>query len=473
MFLRTLGVKTAPGEYAKYHLAALKLAFSAGTTEASLAFGSEPSQTCEGPEKGTLAKRETLNAALVQEGFGVHFLQDAFASGHQASPRRTAKDHWNARYPLFWLNLRWWLAQEIAVGLAPRKKKSVRTCLVGWGPFSGAKDAVFDFAETITPITLGDLVGMAVHDYFNARGLAATSDGSQVRLAGDGALKGSAEDLLKSAIRASLFEVERAHQVGTQAQNPRKFRECLPQVIGEDKRFAASSMIPEPNRAELATLPWMGSTLEELLGAADGRFVEALELTLGTIKAELVSALSGMKDEDAKAVVRDRVVGIKLSDRQHLLTSLRGIVDYVPDLRVPADERAGAAEDSAAVAEDSATTAMEYVAEAEEAAQEAGGKEARAPLTDGQKTELVKTLSESKCKEERGMRIVGVLESCVDAQALETMLAQAHGSLQAAVDKLRSNLRKEEWTKCREVFMRKGSDALVKLSVDPPSGEKK
>src|SRR4051812_4706315 len=55
-----------------------------------------------------------LDQAMLQEGFASHFLTDAFSAGHLRTPRTALGDWWNPKVPLFWHNLKLWLAENIA-----------------------------------------------------------------------------------------------------------------------------------------------------------------------------------------------------------------------------------------------------------------------------------------------------------------------------------------------------------------------
>lgn len=107
-----------------------------------------------------------LEDALAVEAFASHFLQDTFAAGHIRTERANIKNHWDAKCPNFWDNLKWWLV-----------KRSVLSegILANWLRSKVRKD-LEEKLNVLPDMTLGDLIGAAMHDYDNYLGVYAVSD---------------------------------------------------------------------------------------------------------------------------------------------------------------------------------------------------------------------------------------------------------------------------------------------------------
>src|SRR5262249_32776501 len=120
-------------------------------------------------------KRGSLDKPLAVEAFGAHYLTDAFSAGHVRTPRAGAKAYWDAKVPMFVYNLTGYIAEAVAKNLGTWQKKVIPTdvTLRHDLPGVGALAKVQDLLRT-KRFTFGDVVGLALHDWDNAKGLQAT-----------------------------------------------------------------------------------------------------------------------------------------------------------------------------------------------------------------------------------------------------------------------------------------------------------
>lgn len=213
--------------------------------------------------------RKSTSRALLEEGFAAHFLEDSFASGHLLTPRLQAKQYWDAKYPQFWDNVIAWLERSFAQVYAVLEHLPmtvVHGAVIQKRSFRKA-------AAKMGSLTFGDLVGLAVHDYYDYTGVAASAGGEAVRIYGDAGLeRGDTKRLVVNAVAVSLGEVKRVHAAGVGAapsflRQPTCGYDAARKVVndlrGARGLFAAERLIPTP--APIAhRLKWRVATYQDL-----------------------------------------------------------------------------------------------------------------------------------------------------------------------------------------------------------------
>jgi hypothetical protein len=281
---------------------------------------------------------EPMNQALLLESFSNHFLTDAFSGGHLRTPRRSLQEYWHAKVPMFFTNFKMYMAETIAKYVNDhnwRGALSVDTLMykeegvlpAGALPTIEAKLR----AKRMPPLTFGDIVGGALHDYDNVHGVNAYVDGHYMKMLGDSQLveKGHATERGKptliaaaNAVRASLDEVEEAYEHGL---SPDDF---LSRTGGV---FAAEAMIPQvaPElEQESPQVRWQFDSAEELL--KDAGFQEAVQITAHDKATELEGIGKELDEEYTRdAFFNGFLVKLQGSPSQ-VAATLQEVIDYTP-----------------------------------------------------------------------------------------------------------------------------------------------
>jgi Domain of unknown function (DUF4157) len=254
------------GSYRLNHESALREAYEAG-------------------KKGT-----SKNEAMLYEGFASHFLTDAYAAGHMRPERISIKEYWDPKVPMFWTNLKWWMAECIANHLNNQSiALSGFTEQFLWEQSLETLENKIK-GKGIPDLTFGDAIAGSVHDNDNEKGVNAQVGNEVVKLVGDGAvldknnhaLATGADTMAKvtAGVKASLQEVEMAY----------KGKE--PSSISIDGLYRAEQLWPKPiadsdPQQDNKTLNWKVESVVELLN--DPRMKEAVA-KFANEKAELLSA---------------------------------------------------------------------------------------------------------------------------------------------------------------------------------------
>lgn len=117
------------------------------------------------------------------EGFGLHYLTDAFSAGHVRTPRADLRSHWNGIYPDFADHLITMIACYMASYLRDEEHLTTPVGLlvsgvhIGVYDAPGIEDAIRARAGTrLANFGIGDIISMAMHDADNA-GLDVVSPG--------------------------------------------------------------------------------------------------------------------------------------------------------------------------------------------------------------------------------------------------------------------------------------------------------
>ncbi len=283
-----------------------------------------------------------LDQALIYESFGSHFLTDAFASGHTRTPRGAIKDWWDPKVPMFWHNLKLWLAENIAQHLNDNTALAGAFVTVNyfWEKAIETLEGVMA-SKDMPDLTFGDAISGALHDLDNAEGVEAQVGNRLVTLVGDGEvlddqdreLARGAETmrLAAASVKVSLKDVHDAAAAGRAGKDAASVKASL---MTQDGLYRAEQLWPRAladAKAARPTLNWRVASVDELL--ADPRVQEALTHfahekadTLGG-EVELEPPLKLEK----QAALAWTLAKLK-QDRSGVMAVFRQIIDYTPGL---------------------------------------------------------------------------------------------------------------------------------------------
>jgi hypothetical protein len=282
-----------------------------------------------------------IDAALVEEAFGGHYLTDSFSAGHVRTARTNIKETWSARAPMFWFNLQGYIGQAIAEELATGGMVPPSIYYDGVdisGP-TGGGIKVTGAAETIrakfadqAPISFGDLVSGILHDKDNDHGIDVTSDGLKATLKGDGHM-GEADEkkLAVKAVQAGVREVEAMHAAGA-ARAPG--RDAAHRLL-VDGHFAAERMMPHalPDAQQSSChkqAPWQAATAEMLLQRSD---FQSAAFTFMQGKAATMRESIADMSETNRQVFETAVLRPLVASPGSMAKTLQAVLDWVPNPR--------------------------------------------------------------------------------------------------------------------------------------------
>jgi hypothetical protein len=296
-------------------------------------------------EAATKAGKEgqSLNEALLYESFASHFLTDAYASGHMRTERQGIKDWWDQRVPTFWLNLRWWMAENIAKHLNDNSTlASTLTVQVLWEQARSTLNEVVT-SKGIPDLTFGDAISGAVHDMDNEEGVMATVGDEVVKLVGDGQILDEKDralvvgvDTAKKAVagvKASMKDIYDAFEAGKAGESDGK--KVAQSLKLSDGLFRAEQLWPKalPDSVPTQnnkTLNWRVDSAEDLF--KDPRMKEALahfaHEKADTLGAE-ISLDPPLKEEKTKAM-QESVLDKLKSSPDEVVKVFRAIINYTP-----------------------------------------------------------------------------------------------------------------------------------------------
>jgi hypothetical protein len=276
---------------------------------------------------------------MAQDAFGQHYLTDAFSAGHMRTARLGITQHWNAKVPMFYTNLQMFMAEEVAKYVEQHGNRRQRWVSVdfkmhtkgGLGVIPpGAFAQVSKELAKLPPMPLGNVVGLAVHDWENKRtmgpkdqrprGVVVRVQGRKLRVVGDGRLveqetsgKAKVLDLRTmnaavAAVQASVSEIRQAYALGRRKAGA---GEVLARLRRAGKGlFAAERMLPQavPDAqlgAEDKSLKWDYANVNDLL--ADGRMAEALSIFAASKAGEFKDIVAGL-DPIARDAMQRKII---------------------------------------------------------------------------------------------------------------------------------------------------------------------
>lgn len=251
---------------------------------------------------------DSLNHALSYEAFGGHFLTDSVSSGHIRTPRIDVETWWDARDPGLDQKFRGYFAAKISEHIL--KKGGPKTFVAGT-VLSEVRKGVDKALAGKPKLTMGALVGMALHDSDNRRGLAVESNGKKTRVVGDGfrndpntstQVKANTRDLAVKAVDAGIQELQDAYRLG--AANPDADpKKLFERMQGKDGLFAAERLIPKEDSAAHQPSPvWRVQNPGDLL--RDPRMRAALSESIREKLGEIRKVAEGMEEPGRSAVLQ-------------------------------------------------------------------------------------------------------------------------------------------------------------------------
>jgi hypothetical protein len=305
------------GSYRENHLRAIQEAASAGK---------------EGKPK---------DRALLYEAFASHFLTDAYAAGHMRTPRAAISAYWNAKVPMFWTNLKWWMAENIAQHINDNTTLigTLGTVQVIWEQAQSTFNEVLK-TKGIPDLTFGDAISGAVHDYDNETGVEADVGGKLVKLVGDGQvldekdrpLVAGVDTMTKAAqgVKVSLKDIEDAYAKGQAGEtNPEKIAASLRL---KDGLFRAEQLWPKalPDSDANQTnksLNWKVGEVEDLF--KDPRMKEAIA-HFANEKASTLEAEITFKEQYKTDAMKESVLAKLQASPDDVIKTFRQIINYTP-----------------------------------------------------------------------------------------------------------------------------------------------
>lgn len=365
-------------------------------------------------EAVTAGKRGApLDQALLYEAFGSHFLTDAFASGHTRTPRGAIKDWWDPRVPMFWHNLKLWLAENIA------KHLNDNTTIAGAATVNYLwKQAISTLEEVMKEkgmpdLTFGDAISGALHDLDNTEGVKAKVGARAVTLVGDGEVlddkdrelaRGSETlKLAAASVKVSLKDVHDAYAAAKSGKaNAAAVKRSL---MTRDGLYRAEQLWPQalPNtKVSNPSLNWMVGSVDTLL--ADPRIQEAIT----HFAHEKADTLGGEVDLDPpfklekQAALKWTLAKLK-QDRAGVLAVFQQIINYTPGLATASGPR-GEGELTGLFGDTSDDNARAYYRTAK-------SKKVLHTLTIPQRQRLIRLGLDGSTGDEDEQMILGVLSS--------------------------------------------------------------
>jgi hypothetical protein len=298
---------------------------------------------------------KSIDDALVYESFASHFLTDAYSAGHTRVERFDIAKYWDGKIPMFWTNIKWWITEQMSKGLDTMMKP-------GQLVFETAKSIIFDKMDSkkVPPMTFGDVVGGALHDYDNLHGVHVKNKyglkfQKDVELLGDGqiirkeneegGIKAAAKiamsaerenasattlKLVVNAVKVSLNDVKAAYNKGKQQVKDTK--KVIESLQTKNKIYKAEQLWPEAVsdsdlNKENQKLQWKADDFEALVLLPHVK--EAL-IAFFTEKSKAIETSMPLTDPDQKKAMENNV--IKNLQGSNTIKSLREIVNYYPGI---------------------------------------------------------------------------------------------------------------------------------------------
>jgi hypothetical protein len=283
-----------------------------------------------------------MDDAMLAEAFASHFLTDAYASGHMRTPRSAISDWWNPRVPMFWHNLKLWMAENIAKHMNDNSTlASALTVQQLWEKSNETLNSVVS-SKGIPDLTFGDAISGAVHDLDNEEGVVAQVGNDVVKLVGDGqvldekdrALAAGVDTGKKAAagVKVSLEDVRQAFDKGKAGQDAATI---IASLRTADGLFKAEQLWPRAladsdPRQTTKTLNWKVESPEQLFADPNMRkaiahFAHEKADTLGA-EISLDPPLKADKELAMKEAVLDKLK----ADEASVIATFRQIINYAP-----------------------------------------------------------------------------------------------------------------------------------------------
>ncbi|HEX3044297.1 MAG TPA: hypothetical protein VHY08_06045 [Bacillota bacterium] len=279
-------------------------------------------------------KDAALKDAMLKESFNAHFLTDAFCGGHITAPREGADEHWKKIYPLFLDNFFHHFSEKVAEYLNNQSGYEILT-------ISYLKDKAMEALKEKAPpgiesYSLGGLISLAIHDYYNAVGLDVSSkvDASGNAVPGgykwkaygeaetrtlDQTIAASQKEMVIAAVKAGIADLEAAYDCTT--------LEELKQKVGPP--FKVEDFVPEADTSSTRNVnfQWNFNSVDDLM--QNTQMWSAIKYLLGPA-GQVGKMLVGVWN-DEKSQVKKNAIGSWIKRLwSETGTVLKEIAEYVP-----------------------------------------------------------------------------------------------------------------------------------------------
>ncbi|MDY6900293.1 MAG: DUF4157 domain-containing protein [Cyanobacteriota bacterium] len=284
-------------------------------------------------------KKEPKDVAMLYEAFASHFLTDAYASGHMRTPRESISEYWNDKVPMFWTNLKWWMAENVAQHINDNNWRGAATVQYIWEEALSTFDEILQ-NKGIPDLTFGDVIAGAVHDYDNEQGIQASIGGEKVKLLGDDQVLDSKDRLLaagidtmtkvKAGVKASLKDIEIAYAKGKAGEADTD--KVIASLKLQDGLFRAEQLWPQAlpdNDSDQTnkTLNWQVPKVEDLF--KNSRMKKALA-HFSHEKAETLASEVSFKEKYQEQAFKEGVLDKLTAAPSQVTTTFLEIINYTP-----------------------------------------------------------------------------------------------------------------------------------------------
>ena len=217
-------------------------------------------------------KGKPVADAMAHEAAAQHFLTDAFAAGHSRTPRGSIRSHWQAKYPLFFDNLKKAIAHETAIWMNANIDNAA-TVLGGVQDITGNILAEVEKATAdLPPFGFDDVVSLVVHDVDNERGLWVKNDlGDEWLTFGDGSYgKGETAKYTEKAVALGCQDVNNAYGLDPDLAEDAVLAEVrarTPAPAVASVKYGPEQMVPvvDPKKAaDNGSQNWQANSFEDL-----------------------------------------------------------------------------------------------------------------------------------------------------------------------------------------------------------------
>lgn len=278
--------------------------------------------------------------AMAHEAAAQHFLTDAFAAGHSRTPRGSIRSHWQAKYPLFFDNLKKAIAHETAIWMNANITNGA-TVLGGVQDITGSiLEEVEKATADLPPFGFDDVVSLVVHDVDNERGLWVKNDlGDEWLTYGDGSYgKGDTAKHTQQAVSLGCHDINNAYALDASVSDDdvlAEVRARTPAPASPGSKYGPEQAVPvvDPKKAaDNGTQNWQASSFEELwkkpVRTDDAAETFQTVITASMKSGELHEKLGGMAEKfPEKQKVWKGVLGTMTPREGYLKGFFQPIVD--------------------------------------------------------------------------------------------------------------------------------------------------
>lgn len=281
------------------------------------------------------ASGQGVDMAMAREAAAQHYLTDSFAAGHIRTPRGSIREHWRAKYPLFWKSFQEKIALDVAIWINSNewagRFKSVDQLYVT------IRKKVLESAKSKPPMGFDDLVSLVTHDFDNENGLWVVNDlGDRWQTFGDKHLdddyvgpkkvcdgEADTRTMAEIAVSLGIEDITHAHGLGIGSggqglPDQQLFSAVRAQTTSPAKaaeKYGAEQVVPQlddSKEAENGKQQWEAASAEDLW---DTTVTTSTKVTFGSAiteslkGGELYNELAGMAEQFPRFYSEDKEKG--------------------------------------------------------------------------------------------------------------------------------------------------------------------